>query len=234
MADIRSKWYPYNNVYPGYYDLSQTVYIPKKIINYILDMPDGDYEPIDDNTYPRTRLWKYLYYDGSNPEDNTLPTPDQKMSVLFDPDNPTNPPDSEKGYRLMPLPYVTQSQTEAQTQLFVYLGNTIADNDITFQMSVHFDIWTHYTEETSMKTDALSRTIAIEQAIMEAFHGIAMAGIGTFYFNRRKNSECGSRVYKSKDGELLRRLVMGIEISSETKNSEMRYNEVSFSGGFMG
>lgn len=233
-VDIRSQWYPYPKVYEGYFDLSQTVDIPRKIMDYLLDMPNAEYTPQDNNAFSRCRLWKYLYYDGARPLDNALPTPVQKMSVLFNPDDPTNPPDPAKGYRLIPQEFIKPAQTDAQTRLYVYMGTTMPDNDFTVQLSVVFDVWTHYTEETNTKTDAYSRLFAITQALIEAFHGVNMKGVGSFYYNRTKHSACGERVFDDGDSNVGRRLVLGLEVKSETLNGNIPFNGARLGNGWLG
>lgn len=233
-ADIKSQWYPYHKIYEGFYDLSQTNIIPRKIMDYLLDMPNGDYTPIDDNSYARARLWKYLYYDGANPESEPLPTPQEKMSVLFDPDEPTNPP-TAKGYRLIPQYYIKPSQTDGQTRIYVYMGRTIAETDLKVQLSVVFDIWTHYTEEASTKiSTAYSRVFSISQALMQALHGVNIAGIGTFYFNRSKHPDCTDSPFTDKNSNVGRHLVFGLEIGSESHNSPIENNGIRLGNGYMG
>lgn len=231
-VSANSQWYPYIKVYEGFYDLSQTVDIPRKIMDYLLDMPDGYYTPQDDNAKARTRLWKYLYYDESHPENQPLPAPQQKMSVLFDPDEPTKPP-TDKGYRLIPQLFIKPSQTDAQTRIYVYMGRTIATDDFEVQLSVVFDIWTHYTNESNTKAaEAYSRVFAIEQAIIEAFHGVHMAGVGSFYFNRAKHSDCGSTTMTDRDSNVGRRLVLGLSVKSETPSGNIADNADPIGGGF--
>ena len=55
MATIESQWYPYDKIYGGFYDLSDTDEIPRRVMDYLLDMPDGTYEPKDDNKRARVR-----------------------------------------------------------------------------------------------------------------------------------------------------------------------------------
>lgn len=232
-ADANSQWYPYPKVYKGFYNLSSTVEIPRKIMDYLLDMPDDKYTAPDDNTRSRVRLWKYLYYDGANPLDEKLPTPKQKRSVLFNPDEPTKAP-TKKGYRLIPQIYIKPAQEMAQTRIYVYMGRTIPDSDFTLQLSIEFAIFTHYTQEANAKTmDAYSRCHAIEQCLIEALHGVNMAGVGAFYLDRTKNSACGSEVYTDKDSNVMRRLTFGLEIKSETKNAYPIYDNIPLGDGFM-
>ena len=217
-VDPNSLWYPYQKVYPGYYDLTQAHLIPRKVIDYLLDMPDGYYTPPDNNKHPRSLLWKYLYYDGAHPEQQPLPTPQQKMSVLFNPDNPTQP--TEKGYRLIPQKYIKPAQTEAQTRIYVYMGRTIATSDNEVQLSVVFDIYTHYTEQANSRVDdSYSRVDLISDLIIYALHGIAIIGVGGFYFNRARHPDCGSTPFDDGHDNVGRRLVLGVSVKSETSNS---------------
>lgn len=226
MAKFDNPFYPYQKVYGGFYDLSSTVDIPSKIMDYICDMPDGNgYAPVDDNMRARVRLWKYLYHDGAQPLSKALPTSEEKKSVLFNPEEPENAP-TGKGYRLFPQRWVKQSQTAAQTRIYVYMGRTIAENDINIQLSVAFDIWSHYTEEANTKeTDAYSRVFAIEQCIIEAFHGVNMAGVGSFYFDRTQHADCGSTPIVDDNSNVGRHLVLGLQVSSETRNNTSAYAE---------
>lgn len=222
-----SPFYPYPKVYSGFYDLSEATLIPRKVIDYLLDMPDAAYMPKDDNKYPRTRLWKYLYYDGPRPDAQPLPTPQQKMEVLFNPEFPTDPPNKEKGYRLFPQMFVKPAQTDAQTRLYVYMGRTIATSDLEVQMSVVFEVWTNYTEESNTKvTEAYSRCLTITQAIMAALHGVNMTGVGSFYYNRSKHADCTDQPFTDKESNVGRRLIMGLTVTSDTKNSPKSHSRL--------
>ena len=231
MPNPNSQWYPYTKVQEGFFDLSDTDEIPRKIMDYLLDMPDGVYTPKDNNKYARTRMWKYLYYDGARPTDNPLPTPKQKKSVLFEPDMAEKPP-TDKGYRLIPQLYIKPAQENAQTRIYCYMGRMIAESDFRVQLSVVFDIWTHYIQESNTKlNEAYSRVGAISQAIMQAFHGVNMIGVGTFYFNRSKHPDCGENLLSDKDSNVGRQLILGIEIDSTTLNGNEENNEVAIGNG---
>lgn len=214
MTDPRSQWYPYIRVQDSYFDLSGSVNIPKKICDYLLDAPAQGYVPPDDNRYARCRFWKYLYHDGPEPLRQPLPGIAQKMSVLFEPTAPENPP-TDKGYRLIPQIWTKPSQTDAQTRVYVYLGRTVpSQDDMKIAVSVCFYIWTHYTYELNTRTDAYSRAFAIEQALIEAFHGVNMDGVGTFFLSRNRHSDCGSRAIYDGDINVGRELTMALEIAS--------------------
>jgi hypothetical protein len=228
MADVSSQWYPYINVHESYYDLSNATDIPRKICDYLIDAPKGNYFPVDDNKYSRCRFWKYLFYDGSKPLNNSLPSVEEKMSVVFDPNNPEDPPTS-KGYRLIPQIFVKESQTNAQSRVYCYMGRTIpSDNEYKISISVVFMILTHYTYELNTKTDEYSRAFAIEQALIEAFHGVNMAGVGTFYFSRAKHPDCGSRAMYDGKENVGRELTMCLEIATNDLNNVNETNNMPF------
>ena len=224
-VDIASNFYPYINTQPSYIDLSEAVSVPRKICDYLIDAPKGAYTPPDNNDYSRCRLWKYLYYDTAKPLNEPLPTISQKMDVVFNPDAPDTPP-TERGYRLIPQIWTKQSQTAAQTQIYVYMGRTIPSNDeLKIVLGVNFFIWTHYQYEANTRTDAYSRAFAIEQAIIESLHGVNMTGIGTFSLSKAKHPDCGSRTVFDGDTNVGRELVMALEFattapsgSDETEN----------------
>ena len=226
MADVDSKWYPYIKVQEGFADHAELDPLLRKIMDYLLDMPDKrGYAPKDDNSYPRCRFWKYLYYDGANPLENPLPTPSQKKQVLFDPNNAEDEATGH-GYRLIPQVYIKPAQAKAETRVYVYLGRGIAESDFTTQFSLVFDIWTHYTQESNTKSEAYSRSLAISDALYHAFHGVNMAGVGTFYFNRSKHPDCGEDYTDDRDSNILRRLVLGLELDSMTINGNEENNDI--------
>ena len=228
MADVNSQWYPYLKVQEGFYDLSQSVDIPRKICDYLIDAPKNGYVPKDDNNYSRCRFWKYLYYDSANPLSKKLPTIKQKMSVVFNPDKPTDPP-SDLGYRLIPQIYVKQAQEVAQTRVNVYMGRSVPSNDDYFlSVSVVFFIWSHYTYELNTKQDEYSRTFALEQAIIEAFHGVNMDGVGTFYFSKNKHPDCGSRPIFDGNTNVGRELTMALEIATTTPEKQSDFSNMPF------
>ncbi len=233
---VDNPWYPYAKVKEGYIDLSDLPDIPRKICDYLLDMPNGatGYEPIDDNKRPRTRFWKLLYFDESHPTANALPTPAQKMSVLFNPDKATEPPDDQKGYRLIPQIYVMQSQTVAQTRVHVYIGRMVPTDDYKVAYSVVFDIFSNYTYEGNTREQSMSRTLDIEAAIFEALNGVNMAGIGTFCCNKRIHPDCGSGVQHD-SSNVVRRLVMAFVLSTVDRNAKNDENLIlsDESGGFV-
>ena len=198
MSDFSSPFYPYEKVTPGASSYLGIENIPRQIIMYLLDMPDSTgYEPINDNTRPRVRLIKYLYHDGADPLNQPLPTPEQKLSLLFDPYAPVADDFDEsahpKGYRIYPQEYWGQSQTIAQTTLKVYMARTRPLNPYRASLGIYFEIFSNVNFESNTKSAAYSRCYAIEQAIIESLHGVNITGVGTFNFNAMSNSDDGSR-----------------------------------------
>lgn len=209
-VDIKSPYYPYIKSGEGFFNFRQFAEFPRKICDYIIDAPKGAYTPIDDNKYPRARIWKYLMYDGARPLDQPLPTIQEKMSVVFNPEQPENPP-TDKGYRLIPQEFIKPAQTEAQTRIYVYMGRTLAPTDDTkYVASVVFDVFTHYTYETNTKTDEYSRTGAITAALIEALNGVNMDGIGTFSMSKSVHPDAGTKPIYDSNTNIGQELVIGL------------------------
>lgn len=214
MTDNFSQWYPYIKVHENYFNFKQYAEFPKLICDYLIDAPQDDYIPPDNNDYSRCRLWKYLYYDNENPLSYPLPTISQKMSVLFNPKRPTEPP-SQKGYRLIPQEYIQQAQTNAQTRIYIYMGRTVASqNDTVFSSCLVFDIFTHYTYELNTKTNIYSRTGGIVAALIEALNGINITGIGTFSMSKRVHPDSGTVPIYDGDTNVGTKLTIGLEMTS--------------------
>jgi hypothetical protein len=217
-VDVRSPYFPYVKVQESYYDLSDSVSLPRKIADYLIDAPQGDYIPPDDNSFPRCRLWKYLYHDGPRPLEQPLPNINEKMSVVFNPDDPQNPP-TEKGYRLIPQIFTRQSQEKAQTRLNVYMGRTVPMNEeMRIALAVTFRIWTHYIYELNTRSDEYSRAFAIEQCLIEALHGVNMNGIGTFFFSKMVHPDCGSGVMYDGETNVGRELTIALQVATVAPN----------------
>lgn len=218
MSYKYSQWYPYLNTQDSYFNIKEGQTLLKKICDYLIDAPTANYEPIDDNNYSRCRFWKYIYYDEAKPLLQPLPTISQKMSVVFDADNPIKAP-TLKGYRLIPQIFTKQSQTDAQTRVYVYLGRTVPSNDeFKLSIAVTFYIWTHYTYELNTHSDEYNRAFNIEQALIEAFHGVNIEGIGTFFFSKINHPDCGSDVIFDGETNVGRRLTIALMLSTTAFN----------------
>ena len=223
-----SQWYPYQKVQTNNFNFEQYAMFPRLICDYLIDAPKGDYQPKDDNKYARCRLWKYLYHDGAKPLSQKLPTIKEKLSVIFNPEKPDNPP-TKKGYRIIPQSHIMQAQTEAQTRIYVYLGRAIAQqDDNTFCVSVIFDILTHYQYEINTKSDEYSRSGAIVAALVEALNGVNITGIGTFSMAKRVHPDCGTRPIRDNDQNVGVELIMGLEMATTTTRDLFNSCETDF------
>lgn len=212
MIDTNSKYYPYQKVQENFADLSQMAYLPKKICDYLIDAPKGTYKPKDDNSYPRCRFWKYLYYDEARPLSFPLPTIQQKMSVVFNPDKASEPP-TDKDYRLIPQEWVQQEQEKAMTRIYCYLGRTIAPHDDNiFSVAVIFDIFTHSTYELNTKDKVYSRTGAILTSLIDALNGVNMEGVGTFTMSKRVHPDCCTRSIFDGNTNVGKELVIALQL----------------------
>lgn len=212
-ANFESATYPYERVHHSYLTFKGAEELPKKLLLYLLDLPDASgYMPQDNNARPRVRLSKYLWYDGARPLTNSLPTAEEKRSMLFDGEQPVV--DSAemkkkhpKGYRLYAQRFDGQAQTEAQTTIRCFLGRVFAENPYKARIGVTFIITCNVNQETTTRTDAYSRAYDIEQCIIEALHGVNMTGIGVCDFSRMAHGDNGSRSIYDQTGTLVGREV---------------------------
>lgn len=184
--------------------------IPRQIINYLMDMPLPGYTPPDGDEYPRARLMKYLYYDTPYPLNQPLPTVEQKLSIVFDPAYPTQQPDPAKGYRIFPQQYVAQAQVLAATSLYIHMGQSVAKSVSRTELAVVFEIMTNVINYESNAGNVLSRTWAMECAVLDALNGVNLNGVGTFYFDRSQHPNCGSWDISDRGTNVGRQLVMGL------------------------
>ncbi len=174
--------------------------IPYKILLYLMDLPDAaGYSPPDDNSYPRCRLKKYLWYDAPNPLAQPMPSAEQVRSMLFDADNPDINTDEDKrkhpkGYRLFAQRMIGQSVLKAKTILKVYPGRILDTNDFRTIIGMQAEIWCDVNLIANTRTTAYDRCFDIEQCLREALAGVDIAGVGTIRFSRQDSSYNGSEV----------------------------------------
>lgn len=217
MVDFSSPYYPYEKVQTGYNTLKGADLIPGKLIQYLLDLPDKNgYEPIDDNTRPRVRLAKYLWYDDGNPLAKPLPTPAEKLSMLFNGDNAelTTAEDKTKhpkGYRVFGQQYWMQVNQNAKSILKCYMGRAIPRTDFRTVLGVKFQFDINYALDSVMHTDQFSKSYAVFQAVIEALHGVNIAGVGTLCFNKTMHGDCGYTVYHQEGNSIYSDWTMAIE-----------------------
>lgn len=198
-ADFNSPYYPYEKVQTGFSAFRGMELIPYQILRYLMDLPDSrGYEPADDNTRPRVRLMKYLYWDVENPLAQRLPTAKEKLSMLYDGEEPSLNTDEQRaahpqGYRLYPQALWPQSGTEGKQMIKLYLGRTVPIDDRHTALGLTFDITSSSALDGNTGTQAYSRAVNMEQCILEALHGVNVAGIGVIDFAKSAHGDNGSR-----------------------------------------
>lgn len=216
MNSFDSPYYPYSKVQTGYNGFRGIEEIPYQLLMYLMDLPDKQgYEPRDDNIRPRVRLMKYLWYDGANPLANPLPNPEQKLSLLFNGDEPVLNTDDLKakhpqGYRIYPQKFWGQSQTEAQATLKCYIGRVIPLDPYRTEIGITFEIMSNVTQEANTRTNAYARSYDMEQCILEALHGVNITGVGTIEFSKAAHGDNGSRLIYDEGTNVGRELKMSV------------------------
>jgi len=224
MSDnnFNSPYYPYEKVQTGYNTLRGAEYIPQQLITYLLDLPDQNgYEPVDDNSRPRVRLIKYLYYDDPNPLNKPLPTVEQKLSLLYNGKNAQLDGDEDKknhpkGYRIYAQQYEEPSQLIAKVMLRCYMAREIPKSDYKTMIGVNFSVITNYALDNIMGTGVYSRTYAIHQCLVEALHGVNLNGIGVVYYSKPMHGDSGKTVYHDEGTNIYSDTFMAIEWQETT------------------
>ena len=201
-------YYPYAKL-QNFATMPRAETLLKKLVDYFLDLPLKGYTPEDNNSFPRVRLIKYLYYDLPRPLDQPLPTPEQKIKLVFDPSSPDVPP-TDKGYRIYPMIYPIEAQSQGQTTLKIFMGWTKATSQYRIDQGVAFEVLSNTTYEPNAGGTSLSRSFQICTDIIEALNGVNMDGVGTFYFDRRQHTECGIEPISDKSQNVGYRLMMGL------------------------
>ena len=216
MVDFNSPYYPFERV-ENFNTLKGADLIPEKLIRYLLDLPDANgYMPKDDNIRPRVRLAKYLWYDEANPLSKPLPTPQQKRSMLFSGDNAELTTEEDKanhpkGYRLFAQPYWMAASTKAKILLKCYMGRAIPRNDYRTVLGIKFQLDINYALDSIMHTEQMSKSYAVFQSVVEALHGVNIAGVGTVQFNKTVHGDCGYSVYHQEGISIYSDWTMAVE-----------------------
>lgn len=182
-----SPYWPYRKVVDAD-TLAGMEQMPYIVCRYLMDLPDGTgYIPPTDNSFPRVRLKKLLYYDGPLPLNNPCPTPEQIRQLFYDPENPDRPPDPERGYRIYPQNMVEQSIAASKSFIRAYLSDaTTLESKGTFitRQYMIFDIIVNAAIESNTGMTASSRSYDILQAIKEATAGVNFGGVGPMTVGR--------------------------------------------------
>ena len=202
-------YYPYQKVadYPTMPDAETLL---KKVVDYLMDFPMKGYTPPSDTSTPRSRMIRLLYYDTPHPLDQPLPTPQQKISIIFDPESPDVPPDTEKGYRVYPMIYPIQAESVGRTSLKIFMSYAKPNGTMRIDQAICFEVLTNTAYENNQATVSLSRTYQICIEILRALSGVNIDGVGGFYFDRRQNTECGLEPIADRNQNVGYRLTMGL------------------------
>jgi hypothetical protein len=212
-------YFPYQKV-ADYTTIPDAETLLKKIVDYLLDFPMKGYTPPSDTSTPRSRLSRLLYYDVPHPLDQPLPTPAQKISMVFDPESPDVPPDKDKGYRVYPMIYPIQAESMGRTSLKIFMGYAKPVSPMRVEQSVMFEVLSNTALEGNQATTSLSRTYQICVEILRALNGVNMEGVGGFYFDRRQLTDCGLEPIADKSQNVGYRLTMGLTfMGSEDETS---------------
>lgn len=196
--DFSNPWYPYDRPNPGVLRYRGISEIPGKLIRYLLDLPDAfGYVPADDNSRPRVRLAKLLWYDGAKPLEQPLPTPEQKLSMLWQGEVSVLNTDAErlahpKGYRIYGQSFWIPADFTAGSWLKVYTGRILPYSDYYAEIGLTIEIGVNYQQDNNLKTSAYSRIMQMEEAILDALHYVNIDGVGGLHFNRRDHTDDGS------------------------------------------
>ena len=212
-------YFPYQKV-ADYTTIPDAETLLKKIVDYLLDFPMRGYTPPSDTSTPRSRLSRLLYYDVPHPLDQPLPTPAQKISMVFDPESPDVPPDKDKGYRVYPMIYPIQAESMGRTSLKIFMGYAKPVSPMRVEQSVMFEVLSNTALEGNQATTSLSRTYQICVEIIRALNGVNIEGVGGFYFDRRQLTDCGLEPIADKSQNVGYRLTMGLTfMGSEDETS---------------
>lgn len=209
MDENQSFFAPYKKIY-NYYDAAGADTSLLQIRDYLMCMPFPGGEIADDNRNPRVRLMKYLLIDTANPLDAPLPSIQDRRAVVFDPERPDNPP-TALGYRIFTQSRVAEAQLVGQSTLNIYIGRVIPKDSFSTQVSVNFLIGSSFAYEANTKTDVLSRTWAMECAIVEALNGVNMQGVGSFAYATGWSGDTGSSEANDQRGNVFRLLRLAYE-----------------------
>lgn len=212
------QYYPYTRV-QGYGTLPNLEDIPIRVRDYLMDMPSPGYTPPDDNASFRCRLMKRLYHDGPNPLSQKLPSPAEKMRIVYDPENPDTPP-TEKRYRIFTQQLVHEAQTHGATVMRIYMGRVVPIDSYTARASVTLEFLTNSAYESNTRSTDLSRTYAMACDAQRALSGVNMTSGTTFSFDRREHPDACIVPINDETTNVGYRLTMGLTVIGTDENDQ--------------
>ena len=223
MADLTlpfDQYYPYKRI-QGYATMPNLEIIPRMVRDYLMDLPSKGYEPPDDNRSFRCQLMKYLYYDDNDPLSHPLPTPAQKMSLVYDAANPDKPPDKERGYRIFAQELVSNAQDVGQSLMRIYMGRVVPVDAYTVQAAICMHFLCNAAYETHTRGLALQRSFAMTCLAERALSGVNFgAGVGTIYFNRRLHGDSNIYLLDDESTNVGYRLTMGLTVMGSDERDQ--------------
>lgn len=222
--DFSNPWYPYARPDPGVLRYRGISKIPDILIRYLLDLPDAyGYVPIDDNERPRVRLAKLLWYEGERPLEQPIPTPEQKLSMLWHGEESVLNADEQKaahpkGYRIFGQSFWLPAQFTAGPFLKIYMGRNLPYSEFVSEIGYTLEFGVNYAQDNNMKSSSYSRIVDMEEALLDALHRVDIIGVGGINFNRRSHMDDGSHPWHD-DGTNIGRTI-GISIDWQEGDSQ--------------
>ena len=215
MAEILpfDQYYPYKRV-QGFGTMPRLEIVPRMVRDYLMDLPSKGYEPPDDNRSFRCQLMKYLYYDDPYPLDHPLPTPQQKMNLVYDTNSPDKAPDPEKGYRIFSQILVSQAQDVGQSIMRIYMGRVVPVDAYTMNAAIvlHFMVNAAY-EARIGNALALQKSFTMCCLAERALSGVNFgAGVGTISFNRQLHGDSNIYLLDDESTNVGYRLSLGLSV----------------------
>ena len=182
-----SPYYPFRKT-ADFDTLAGMEQVPFILCRYLMDLPDATgYVPPDNNKYPRARLKKLLYWDCPLPLEKPLPTPEQTLSLFYDPEKPDVPPDKDRGYRIFPQNMTQQAMSNSGSRIRCYISDSAqlpSKEGFITRQDIIFDVVVNAGIESNTGMTASSRSFDIVQALVEATDGVNFFGIGPMTMRR--------------------------------------------------
>lgn len=206
--------YPYQKVMQAN-TLKGAEFIPRKLLNYFLYM-NGNASLPDDNTNPRCRLLKYMFNDNGNtrPLSSPLPTVEERVAAVYNPQEPVKNGNEGDQYHFFPQMYTAQAQLIANTIMRVYMGYVRPIDGMSAACSIVFELMTSVYYD-QLEEEAMSRSYAMLQCVMEALNGVNIGGVGTVYFESSLNTTCEAYPIGDRGTNVGYRLVMCVNYTGE-------------------
>lgn len=200
--------YPFNNL-PGAEDYCY------KILTYLLDLPREDHVPSDDG--PRADLIRLLWYDEPDALSRTthsLPTADEKLSLIYRPEIP-NPSEkqSPQGYRLFLQQRISEAQLDQKTELRIFPSYCDPVDDYHTKQGIQFQILCGMSINPLMGGQQRAYCIALN--LIRALNGVDFGGaIGVLHFSRQFYRSCTMEPFSDARYNLGYNLVMAAEFAT--------------------